>query len=124
MKKIILIAGLPASGKTHYAKEILADGILIDDPKSWADFPKNFDRLVITDPFLCISKNREICEKWLNENYSNINIEWIFFENNPIQCLKNAKYRENKKVDNFIKQLSSKYIIPHNSNVIKVYESK
>jgi len=47
-------------------------------------------------------------------------IRWIYFENNPKQCLVNAKLRD-KPVTNDIKIFSKDYFIPDNCVVLPVY---
>ena len=53
--RITLIIGLPASGKTTYAKTL--GGFLVDDPQSINELPLECDHLVITDPNFCIQQN-------------------------------------------------------------------
>ena len=123
---ILIIVGLPASGKTTLANKINKDNNfkyrIIDDPKNFMKdvYPYINEDLIITDPALCIESNRDKAVSMIKK-YTNAKIDWIFFENNPKQCLINAKNRENKKVDSLINLLSKEYIIPRNSNISKVY---
>jgi len=52
--------------------------------------------------------------------FNNWPIRWIYFENNPKQCLVNAKLRD-KPVNNDIKIFSKNYFIPDNCEVLPVY---
>ena len=123
---ILIIVGLPASGKTTLANKINKDNNfkyrIIDDPKNFMKdvYPYINEDLIITDPALCIESNRDKAVSMIKK-YTNAKIDWIFFENNPKQCLINAKNRENKKVDSLINLLSKEYIIPRKSNISKVY---
>jgi len=107
--KITLVIGLPASGKTTYAKTL--GGFLVDDPKSLSDLPEYADHLVITDPNLCIDSVINASILKLYEKYSkyNVNITRIYFENDPIQCYKNSLNRDGKLVTKYIKLLSQTY---------------
>lgn len=121
-----MIIGLPASGKTTLANIINKDNDfkyrIIDDPKNFMKdiYPYINEDLIITDPTLCIESNRDKAVSMIKK-YTNAKIEWIFFENNPKQCLINAKNRENKKVDSLISLLSKEYVIPKGSNTCKVH---
>lgn len=128
MIKAILIAGLPCSGKTFLAKQLSEelDLILIDDPKNIdiynyiSNLIDNNQGFVISDPNFIFSNIRNKLNNFLKG--FNINIEWIYFENNPEQCLKNIPLRnDGRKVEQFIKSFSKQYIIPDNSIVRKVY---
>ena len=117
---IIIIIGLPASGKTTYFqnnKELFKDYIFHDD------FISNFfngellndinsgHNVCICDPRLC---NITYYNKYINiikenDNYNN-KIKLLLFSNNKEKCLINAKSR-NKKVDKTIESLSQIYDI-------------
>ncbi len=104
MNKSILIVGLPASGKTTYAKNHLKEYYLIDDPKDFnKDITPYLDRnVVITDPYFCDGKILKKAEAMLFDN--GMIVEKIYFENNPEKALKNSLCRESKPVENFIKK--------------------
>lgn len=126
MSNILMIVGLPGSGKTTLAKQINADNggkyYLIDDPKNFeTDVMPFLDRdVIITDPYLCFKNFRVAAIKRIESVKPGVKIDWIFFENNPEKCLDNAKNRPNKKVESFIKNFSSKYDIPKNVTVVEV----
>lgn len=116
MTKVIVIVGLPGSGKTCLAQEIAktCDAIVYDDfsfiEKSTLNHPE--DKVaIITDPLavgvspLQISKT---LKSFMNEN---IEIRIIAFENNVNQCVKNLKRRNDGRSISieFMKHLSKKY---------------
>ncbi len=110
---ILIIVGLPASGKTHYIEEIYEPGYIVlddfvtpDKIKTALSFPAK--RLILSDPFFC----KESVFKQLLELLRGHNIEFVFYENNSEQCLINAQTRPDKKVDSFIKILSKEYNPP------------
>ena len=117
MQKIILIVGLPGSGKTTLGKNLAQSGILIDDISKFGldrliVSLNEFSTIVVTDCFLCLEKEREKAISFFKSK--NIeSIDWIFFENNPDKCLKNIQYRnDGRKVEGLIHMLSRLYTIP------------
>ncbi len=107
--KFIIIVGLPCSGKTTLAKQLIKgieNSILFDDPMdlNFLDLITTETTVVITSPFLChITAQNKLKE--LLSKYPNYDSEWIFFENDLINCLKNAKKVE-RKVSGFIREAS------------------
>lgn len=121
MYEAYLIAGLPASGKTTYAKNFKCK--LFDDPKDLKeiiDYCKCGNNIIITDPNFCITEVRNKAQKILLDLGYKVN--WIFFENNPNQCIINSKKRPEKSVEMYIKQLSLLYNIPENSVILSVWK--
>lgn len=124
MSKVILVVGLPASGKTTFALNFCKEvsGILVDDPKDFVEVLtalKSSQTVVVTDPLLCIPSTRDKAQKRLES--LGVEIDWVFFENNPVQCQVNASKRDGKPVQNEILYFSKKYIIPDNATILKVY---
>lgn len=123
-RKCTLIVGLPASGKTTYAKTLITStSILIDDPKHFSEIVGSIlqDNLIIVDPHLCISHAR-FCAEVMLERLGFSSLNWIFFENNPEQCLINARKRGTKQVEEDIKYFSKWYVIPSSSTILPVYK--
>lgn len=120
MKKIIFIVGLPASGKTTLAETMAKDlqAALVDDPKSLDQIMEALsnDTVIVTDPFLCYKKNQEKAK----EIFSSLaEVNFIYFENDLLQCKKNAKLRPEKKVD--VEIYSKNYFIPEGASTLSVY---
>lgn len=94
-----LIAGLPASGKTHLARQIAAEtgASLFDDPTP-LDLPsisaalKAGKDVVVTDPSFCAENVRRLAQT-LFESYG-AEVRWIFFENDYRACCRNAARRD------------------------------
>lgn len=100
-KEIVLIMGLPGSGKTTLAKTKYFDYELIDDISLKINVLHEYDKfnkLVITCPFAGgIDKDK--LENRLNQWFSNIEkIDYVAFENNIEQCLKNIVARNDDRV--------------------------
>lgn len=107
--RITLIVGLPGSGKTTLAKSM--EGHLVDDPDQRLDMlitpaPAH---LIITHPYLCVRESLKTLIIYLSVYYSGVTPKIIYFENDPKQCMINARKRVNKPVEGFIKQLTKEY---------------
>lgn len=126
-RKVIAIAGLPASGKTFLGKALAKQhqALMVDDPTNWQTLEEKLlsyegQTVIIADPFFCMANNRDSAECRLNTlGYS---VEWIFFANDPDQCQVNASTREEKPVTNEIKYFSSKYQIPAGADIRPVWK--
>lgn len=125
--KAIIIVGLPASGKTTLANNLIKDNcfMLFDDvsvsEKLFSDMNdhiKSQKDLVITDPYICLKNVQDV----LKNKLIGYDIEWIYFENDPNQCLINASFRD-KKVDGLIKNLSKQYYMPNQVVPMKVFSN-
>ncbi len=127
MGRIIAIAGLPASGKTTYAKNLQAkeSAILIDDPKAWEDIEAvlltNQDRtIIITDPHFCSTGARiNATTRLFSWGFE---VTWIFFENDLNACIENYKRRHHGKMSADLAWFSKNYTIPENSTIIPVWK--
>lgn len=95
--KAVLIVGLPGSGKTYTAvNEYVPQGfVLVDDPRTRAEFEFALllgKDLVITHPHLTRPENRPEVEQSLLA--AGFEIEWVFFENDPVKAQANVDRRE------------------------------
>lgn len=89
MYNIIVIIGLPGSGKTEYSKNF-SDYELFDDMGTnieKLDHYKQFQNIVITCPFLC-NFPKNFIEQKIKEFFGNCHITFYAFENDLNQCLK------------------------------------
>lgn len=137
MPQIILITGLPCSGKTHYAREIntAKNYTIIDDPFDLEKdvypivdeiFTDNIETkgIIITDPNLVYINNRIALELIFFKRYNFKDLEWIFFENDPENCLKNYECRKQKgdfrNVREKILSDSNHYIMPKKTILTKI----
>ena len=132
--RIVLIAGLPASGKTHLGNKIALEQnlILIDDPIDLIEVElivSNSEKgIVFCDHNFCIPRLRTVATNYLLEKFPDAELEWIFFENDVNQCLSNLYYRQDngddRKVEGLIRGLSSYYSIPCDEKCIPVWRSE
>lgn len=122
--KIRLIIGLPCSGKTTLLNFL--EGFNIDDIKSLEQLPEKADCLNITSPQFIFQSVRNAAVNHLKKKYQTENIELIFFENSVEKCLNNLRKRgdeKEKKVESFIKNFSTFYIIPEGVFVLEINQS-
>lgn len=123
--KITLIVGLPGSGKTWLANQLLEQdpqAVFIDDPKNSELIKGYADRnILIADPNLCDSHIRSSAIQALVNIYPGCEIDWHFFENNIQQCKENVKFRsDGRNVENTINFLSKIYNVPTKDNTTSV----
>lgn len=123
-KSIILIVGLPGSGKTHLANQLSNSNRVFDDITSLDELPYN-DNFVITDVNFCDNKILSMAIKKLNELYPNHFIEVIYFENDSDKCRKNVIYRcsefnDCRNVEGTIRRFEKIYYPPANAEKIWV----
>ena len=86
-------------------------------------------KIVVASPwFVCENKLEITKEMLLNygkKNNCKMNIQCIYFENDPIQCLQNVKYRnDGRKVNSFIKNYTKGYKIPIGVTPIKIFKTQ
>lgn len=108
--KLIIIIGLPASGKTTYYNNNLKDNFKfyddfisnIFDGNLINDLRKKKDDICITDPRLCNYQTFIRIMKLINEIIDKKDIQLILFENDKNKCLINAMKREKRNVNKSI----------------------
>lgn len=102
---IIVLVGLPGSGKTFLGKQLSKDLKIpyLEDIHILEYLP---DNCIIDNPYFCLESARN---KLLSFNR---NFIFFYFENNPKQCIINDKKRNrNKKATSTINYLTKKYDI-------------
>jgi hypothetical protein len=128
MNKIVLVVGLPGSGKTYYLNDIKQTNNqikVIDDIISLDQIPLEFDGdIYISDIHFCLENTRMYAIKFISKMFPNRKIELVYFENNVDQCIINVKNRNDDRIisDTFMKHLADNYNPPNNA--IKVFDGK
>jgi hypothetical protein len=130
-----LIMGLPASGKSTYAataakaRSYPSPVVIIDDPKDfYADVVRKIvpgSLHLISDCHLCLPRVRKNAEVRLRSEELMAEFRYVFFENDPEQCLRNLEARmasgDLRTAEEMIKQLSPLYVIPEGVVTIPVW---
>lgn len=122
--KIIVIVGLPGSGKTMLGKSLLEkDGVLLDDVSNNGGLEAiqqhinaKVAQIIVTDPHLCRSEAQRFAKTYFSQHAQDYVVEWIFFENDITACKNNLKRRfidgDTRKVDKTLHVMSKAYHIP------------
>ncbi len=131
-KKFVWIHGLPGSGKTYLANQMNKnnDYTILDDINDMSKVEAEMDKgnnIILSSPYfekyIGMSLESRLRKALEGSDYE---LEEIWFENNPENCIKNI----NNRVDHNIKanilapeviELSHRYRIPEGSKVIPVW---
>ncbi len=138
MLKIIMIVGLPGSGKTTWGSSFVKENpnsFFIDDISIVTKNAKEYleklkkenifcENLLISDVFFCQKEVREKATQVIKEVFQESQIKLVFFENNIEKCNKNVEQRtklgDDRKVSELIISLSKKYSIPEDAEIISI----
>ncbi len=128
---LIVLIGLPGSGKTYLGTLLQAEmyqSIFLDDLSQngglevllqAADKEEN---IILSDVNLCYEDIRSQAELLFLQYFPNHEVEWVYFENDPEACFENVRRRDDgREVGDTIKMLTKVYKIPDNVEVRKVY---
>ena len=146
--KLILIAGLPGSGKSRWMEcnTPLADFFVADDfmAHAFGDvgkftysrwyFPLVFAlragrNAVISDIAFCDVERRREAEKVMLDAIDKLVYRWVFFTNEPELCRKNIERRAREEGRSLEKPLEAleqwkrRYSIPANADVVPVFHA-
>jgi len=140
-KQVVLLAGLPGSGKTAYLCQMFRLGWLaFDDFKAQAfEDCSRFDsslkflplivavraglRCVLADVDFCKTESREEAVGLLAATIPGVHTSWLFFENEPTACEANVRIRNNPSIERelqLIRDYSACYRIPQGADVLPV----
>jgi adenylate kinase family enzyme len=131
---ITVIIGLPGSGKSTLAKTLLKPNTyFIENPCREYDHYKDAlksgkDDIIISDATMILVK-KELIIRHLSKVFgTDIDIKWIFFENDRIaawanhvkRCQKEVKYLD----EAYFEHLSERYVIPEGEEAKPIYKGK
>lgn len=120
--KILLVVGLPGSGKTYWAER--NSDVVVDDITDTAQLPAtiaNGQTLAVTSPLFCDENVLANAIEYVTSKYGVAPLA-VYFENDPIKCKKNVLQRADakKKVDGFIEMYTKIYSPPNDA--MKIWE--
>lgn len=104
--KIILILGLPGSGKTTYSnflKDKMPHSLLLDDYSvkfpNGIEIPSDKKTLIVTDPMF-LTFSYETITTYFIKRYPEyrISFEWVIFSLDVVSCLKNVNARNDGRI--------------------------
>jgi hypothetical protein len=140
-ENVILIAGLPGSGKTTHLCQMLQDGWLpFDDYKAEAfeDCSKFGSsrkflplisalrsglRCAVADIDFCRTESRDEAESLLSATVPGLKLRWLFFENDSSACEANIRSRDRRQLQIELGNLhrySNSFEIPQGAEVLPV----
>ena len=132
-KKFVWIHGLPGSGKTYLANQINQnnDYTVLDDINDMSKVQAEMEKgsnIILSSPYFekyigMMSQEARLRKALEGSDYE---LEEIWFENNPENCIKNINSRAGHKIKASIlapevMELSYRYRIPEGSKVIPVW---
>jgi hypothetical protein len=143
--EVVLIAGLPGSGKTAYLSRLSQDGWLIFDDfkaqafedcskfRSSARFPELIRVLredrncAAADIYFCRISSREEAELDITAEVPDIKLSWRCFENEPSACEVNIRRRpgrtdlQRQQELKYLAEYSPIYEIPQSAVILPVW---
>ena len=143
---VIFVVGLPGSGKTEFIRSMAHPKTEFDDYKAGAfnddsafTSARRYLELittlregrecVISDIDFCRSEARAEAECILRREVPGLHLQWICFENDPAQCVRNARARAEStrrnleaELDN-IRRYASQYVIPPHAQIFRVWRN-
>ncbi len=124
VEKVILIVGMPGSGKTQLGNKLIEeidDSVFFDSVTNDAEKEhiKNacdgYKTVIMSSPYLCIDSARERASAFFKQINKKVKIIWKFFDYNVKACIENHPTK--KKL---IFEVAEHYTIPPRTKKLKV----
>ncbi len=124
VQKVILIAGLPGSGKTQLGNKLIEeieDSVFFDSVTNNAEMEqignacKKYKTVIMASPYLCVDSARYRTSKFFKQINKKVRITWKFFDYNVNACIQNHPIDKSK-----ILEVAEYYTIPTKAKKLKV----
>lgn len=124
VERVILIVGMPGSGKTQLGNKMIEeieDSVFFDSVTNDAEMEhiknacSSYKTVIMASPFMCVDNARERAAKFFKEINKKVKITWKFFDYDVNGCINN--HPTFKKL---IFQVAEHYTIPPRTKKLKV----
>jgi predicted kinase len=137
MNKVIILQGLPASGKSTYAKELVSEGykrVNKDDLRAMVDngkYSRKNEKLILEMRDMAIDlalihgynvvvddtnfEKKHFKQISMLADINNADIDVIVFDTPLEECIKRDKERENSVGEEVLRSMYNRYIAPRKS---------
>ena len=144
MAKVVIVVGLPGSGKSHwvdghraectglvtydYFKDSLVPTLRLPDSRHYQDLVESVKAgkdCLLADIAFCEAHRRRETERILADVAPTAVVKWIFFENNPEACRVNINRDGSERARDRLKYLdifASSYSIPCGVEPVRVWQ--
>ena len=124
VEKVILIVGMPGSGKTKLGNQLIEeieDSVFFDSVTNNTEMEHisnactSYKTVIMASPYLCIDSSRERAAKFFKQINKKVKIIWKFFDYDVQACVKNHPEIKRK-----IFEVAEHYTIPPRTKKLKV----
>ncbi len=124
VERVILIVGMPGSGKTQLGNKLIEemeDSVFFDSVTNNAEMEhignacSTYKTVIMASPFMCVDEARERAAKFFKQINKKVKITWKFFDYDVNACINN-----HPTLKRLILQVAEHYTIPPRTKKIKV----
>ena len=130
VQKVILIVGLPGSGKTQLGNKLIEqidDSVFFDsvtnniEMEQISNACRKYNTVIMTSPYLCVDSARYRTSKFFKQINKKVRITWRFFDYKVSACIQNSPTKKRE-----ILEVAEHYTIPPKTKKLKVehYEAE
>ena len=124
VQKVILIVGLPGSGKTQLGNKLIEeieDSVFFDSVTNNTEMEqignacRKYNTVIMASPYLCVDSARYRTSKFFKQINKKVRITWRFFDYNVSACIQNCPTQKRE-----ILEVAEHYTIPPKAKKLKV----